>query len=285
MNCKKRLSTLTIFACLIVGLLSLKATGQDTASKKDAPATKQAGIAQAGAQDDEVEQFESFDDFKKSRVTSMRAYSARYRAAKTAEEKRAVFETKPDTTPYLDQLEGFIREGSAEEAEKVAKWWMHGARGERDADRIIDALIEVHIDAEFLTGFVPRLNYSLSAEKAEAIHRTVLEKNSHDSVKASATYYLQVLLSKKAETLEGEKAKAVLAEIDSLQNSIKNEYPEMVDVFGTPFVKLVEGNIFARSLEVGKTAPDMIGSDLDGVDFKLSDYKGKVTVVDFWGVW
>ena len=36
---------------------------------------------------------------------------------------------------------------------------------------------------------------------------------------------------------------------------------------------------------VGCTAPDIEGVDLDGVAFKLSDYKGKVLFVDFWGDW
>jgi len=36
---------------------------------------------------------------------------------------------------------------------------------------------------------------------------------------------------------------------------------------------------------VGCTAPDISGIDLDGVAFKLSDYKGKVIFLDFWGDW
>jgi hypothetical protein len=35
----------------------------------------------------------------------------------------------------------------------------------------------------------------------------------------------------------------------------------------------------------GMTAPDIAGHDLDGVAFKLSDYKGKVIFLDFWGDW
>jgi cytochrome oxidase Cu insertion factor (SCO1/SenC/PrrC family) len=38
-------------------------------------------------------------------------------------------------------------------------------------------------------------------------------------------------------------------------------------------------------LEVGNLAPDIEGQDLDGVSFKLSDYRGKVVVLDFWGDW
>ena len=38
-------------------------------------------------------------------------------------------------------------------------------------------------------------------------------------------------------------------------------------------------------LTIGKTAPDIVGSDLDGVPFKLSDYRGKVVLLVFSGEW
>ncbi|MGY8655503.1 MAG: peroxiredoxin family protein [Verrucomicrobiia bacterium] len=37
-----------------------------------------------------------------------------------------------------------------------------------------------------------------------------------------------------------------------------------------------------RRLSVSKTAPEMAGKDQDGVDFKLSDYRGKVVLLYFW---
>lgn len=39
------------------------------------------------------------------------------------------------------------------------------------------------------------------------------------------------------------------------------------------------------SLTIGKTAPDIAGGDLDGVRFKLSDYRGKVVLLVFSGEW
>ena len=33
---------------------------------------------------------------------------------------------------------------------------------------------------------------------------------------------------------------------------------------------------------VGKAAPEVKGTDQDGKHFKLSDYKGKVVLLDFW---
>jgi hypothetical protein len=44
---------------------------------------------------------------------------------------------------------------------------------------------------------------------------------------------------------------------------------------GAPPVGLNEGN----------TAPEIVGEDQDGKTFKLSDYRGKVVLLDFWGNW
>ncbi len=40
-----------------------------------------------------------------------------------------------------------------------------------------------------------------------------------------------------------------------------------------------------KHLTVGKTAMEIEGEDTDGKTFKLSDYRGKVVVLDFWGHW
>jgi len=49
---------------------------------------------------------------------------------------------------------------------------------------------------------------------------------------------------------------------------------------------IAEGAMFeVQRLQIGMVAPDIEGADLQGVDFKLSDYLGKVVVLDFWGNW
>jgi len=40
-----------------------------------------------------------------------------------------------------------------------------------------------------------------------------------------------------------------------------------------------------KHLTVGRPAMEIEGEDLDGKRFKLSDYRGKVVVLDFWGNW
>lgn len=38
-------------------------------------------------------------------------------------------------------------------------------------------------------------------------------------------------------------------------------------------------------LTSGSLIPEITGADLEGTDFKLSDYQGKVIMLDFWGDW
>ena len=40
-----------------------------------------------------------------------------------------------------------------------------------------------------------------------------------------------------------------------------------------------------RELGIGQSAPEIAGADLTGIPFKLSDYRGKVVLLDFWGYW
>ncbi len=47
-----------------------------------------------------------------------------------------------------------------------------------------------------------------------------------------------------------------------------------------------KSNLFElRNLSIGKTAPEIDGEDIDGNPMKLTDYRGKVVVLDFWGDW
>jgi len=41
----------------------------------------------------------------------------------------------------------------------------------------------------------------------------------------------------------------------------------------------------AAMLVAGKAAPDITAKDTDGEVFNLSDYRGKVVMLDFWGNW
>jgi AhpC/TSA family len=53
-----------------------------------------------------------------------------------------------------------------------------------------------------------------------------------------------------------------------------------------PLMNRARGELFElRHLFIGHGAPEITGEDIDGKKFKLSDYRGKVVMLDFWGHW
>ncbi len=55
---------------------------------------------------------------------------------------------------------------------------------------------------------------------------------------------------------------------------------------GRKLADLAQAKLFRlRSLSPGQIAPEIVGEDIDGRPMKLSDYRGKVVVLVFWGTW
>jgi peroxiredoxin len=59
---------------------------------------------------------------------------------------------------------------------------------------------------------------------------------------------------------------------------LKGKHPAEAALFTT-----VQELVLTRT--IGKLAPDIVGEDYDGVEFRLSDYRGKVVVLVFSGEW
>lgn len=73
-------------------------------------------------------------------------------------------------------------------------------------------------------------------------------------------------------------------EIDSTLENLVANYSEVKSGKQT-FGQLASKKLQLRNIQIGKVAPDIEGVDLDDVSFKLSEYRGKVVVIDFWGDW
>ncbi len=76
------------------------------------------------------------------------------------------------------------------------------------------------------------------------------------------------------------------AESIRLYQQLRDRYGSMKAVQDIDYGTLATSAIFAiEHLSVGKPAPDIIGEDMDGAGLKLSDYRGKVVLLSFWGEW
>ncbi|MBL8901438.1 MAG: redoxin domain-containing protein [Planctomycetes bacterium] len=120
---------------------------------------------------------------------------------------------------------------------------------------------------------VGRMGRTLGGEKVRSMLTSVIEKNPNEAIVMEARF------ARASTVLGDEEASAEAREM------AKADF-EAVKASKSPLAARAEGQIFIlENLQIGMTAPDIEANDLDGVAFKLSDYRGKVVVLDFWGDW
>jgi hypothetical protein len=168
-------------------------------------------------------------------------------------------------------------------AEKALIWVVQSAGHTPDGANAVDVLLKDHIKSKDLGVVCQSLEYSLGGN-GEKLLRDVLEKSPHKDVRGQACFSLARLLKNKSERLPPHDEKAA-KEAESLFLLVTEKYGDMKHWRGT-LGKAAESELFEiRNLAIGKVAPDIEGQDVDGKKFKLSDYQGKVVVLDFWGNW
>jgi peroxiredoxin len=118
-------------------------------------------------------------------------------------------------------------------------------------------------------------------KEAEEFLRAVLEKNPHRDVQGLACLALATHLKKQSRN------DANLArEAEQLLQRAADRYADVKTTFRGTVGERAKCELFEmRSLVIGKVAPDIEGEDQDGKAFKLSDYRGRVVLLNFWGSW
>jgi hypothetical protein len=67
---------------------------------------------------------------------------------------------------------------------------------------------------------------------------------------------------------------------------VQKEFADLTPKGGESYAKQAEKLLFAlENLAIGAPCPDFTAVDAEGISFKLSDYRGKVVLIDFWGFW
>src|SRR5262249_23526163 len=147
-----------------------------------------------------------------------------------------------------------------------------------DGAKAVDLLLRDHIQSKDLGVVCQSLEYSRGGN-GEKLLRDVLEKSPHKDVRGQACFSLARLLKNKSEQSADEK---MAKEAENLLVLVTEKYKDVKYGRGT-LGKAAESELFEiRNLAIGKVAPDIEGEDVDGKKFKLSDYQGKVVVLDFW---
>ena len=292
MSCKPRLFYLSIIALTLIGLTN-EVFAQDSQPAKDKPAaerqTPEAATSKepsAKAEADESDHSgmtlnELTRDFKRG----YRDYLKKYRSASAAE-KRKIAGTNPKAEVYRARLIELINEDPGSQAGIDAiDWWLQRGGRTKSTDVILDLVVKNYAELEAIKKYMPYFAWKLPPDEAEKHLRLLLEVNPFDEVKANASYELYTVLQKRLEEVDGDAAETVKAEMKALRDSVFDSYADIADVNGSMLVDRLTAVEFAEELKVGKPIPDIVGTDLEGDDFKLSDYEGKVRVLVFWGHW
>jgi thiol-disulfide isomerase/thioredoxin len=119
---------------------------------------------------------------------------------------------------------------------------------------------------------------------AESILRSIADHKDSDAAgKAQATFAIAKRTKAKADAPDQKPADAdkLRAEAEASLDKVVKDFADQKDVVEEAKSELFE----LRHLQVGKEAPEIAGEDGDGKPMKLSDFRGKVVVVDFWASW
>lgn len=196
-------------------------------------------------------------------------------------------ESLPDSayTPPLGDVVAKFKEAATtfagkEDAVQFLVWisQMGGRIDEQAGKDAMRTLLTDHTKSEGLeeiAGMFGYLNMYFDDETVKEMLAKVERENSSATVRGWAAFarIAPILESSKYDSEEFKTAKAEITRmIDGVKDRrLRSEVESKINL--------------AEKFGIGMVAPDIEGVDLDGVAFKLSDYKGKILFVDFWGDW
>jgi S1-C subfamily serine protease/peroxiredoxin len=148
-----------------------------------------------------------------------------------------------------------------------------------------DLLLQDHLDDHELSK-VALLMPAVPQSGSKGFLRSLIQKTPHRETRAYACLALAKTLQHEAdEKPESSASPATHQEIVGLLNRVTDEFSD-VTLDGHPLSEVVKPLLFAKErLAIGKKAIEIVGPDGEGNEFKLSDYKGKVVLLTFWGDW
>lgn len=216
---------------------------------------------------------------------SVRANTQKLIAATTEEEKNKYRASIPSAGPYAAKMMKLVQSNLDQpDVVKGVNWLVTGAAGFPEGQEALKMLGSTFADRAGIAEAVKQLEYH--GLPAEPVLKAVIEKNTHRDEKAAALYALGAIHFKNFDA-SADRASAEASKEKAVE-CFKQLYADYEDVTIQGF-KLSDfaAKMFFEmtSLQVGCEAPEIEGKDADGVNFKLSDYRGKYVIVIFWGGW
>jgi hypothetical protein len=217
--------------------------------------------------------------------TAQEEWMKALRAAKTEEEGQKIWEAQPGKE-FLPRFEAVAVEAKGT-AVACAAWCevfdvAARTQAKPQARRAVDTILAEHLTSPELVPFVQSLgemSWILGAAETGAALWKLVEGSPHRTVQAPALFgYGTAMLDSTDPALEA-RARASL-------ERVQKDFADVKSKRGPSYADRAKGFLFELDhLQIGMLAPDFEALDENGQKFKVSDYRGKVVVLDFWGYW
>jgi hypothetical protein len=250
-------------------------------------------------------------EYKKSMDDFLKAYQE----AKPADQEKVRQEKAPNADKFAERFLALAQKHPKDPAAVDALGWVlsnthYLVRG-GPHDKARQLLKREHLTSDRLGPLCESLSAAFDKGSRETL-QAILDKSPHANVKAAACMAVATNLQSQArvakqfkerpdlvkpyESFLGKETSADIQKkgeeglnkeaVKYLERVVK-DFPAAKDAKGKPLAKEAQNKLDAilHPIEVGKAAPEIEGEDTDGKAFKLSDYKGKVVLLDFWGNW
>ena len=188
-------------------------------------------------------------------------------------------------------------------------WILTKRRSQPEAKRALELLGKHHLKSPALESAC-RSIARVPATEAETLLRRALGKSPHTAVRGQACYYLAYLLERQSSVVDQLTANPDLTErvlqyygkeygkhlmtlshaklngkLEKVYAMIAKSYAD-VEVGAEKIGDFALAALFRiRKLSRGRMAAEITGEDIFDQEMKLSDYRGKVVMLTFWGHW
>jgi hypothetical protein len=212
-------------------------------------------------------------------------FKVEWRKEMSDEERQALYAKRPGLE-FVPEFEALAVEAKGTDVAAEARLTAFGIQcnfqQKTEAGATLEKLLDESIGSKALSELPPQMQGYRQMAGKERVTNTlemVLQKTPHDVVKASCLLTLgEMFCASNASETQMAKGRKYFERLIA-------EYPTAKGKYGV-YKEAAEGFLFALdNLQIGKQAPDFEVTDENGTKFKLSDYRGKVVVIDFWGMW
>jgi thiol-disulfide isomerase/thioredoxin len=210
-------------------------------------------------------------------LTLRKEYIAAIKGAEGNDEKKNKI-----AADYAPKFFGLATKHAKDEgAADALLWILINAPQSSELPRAVKLLEKEYLQSSRLKPKLQAAHFPEAAE-TERFLRSVMEKNTDNDTQGLACFALAQMLKDKA----GDDNQKLRNDAMGLFDLCVTKYADCPLLNKATVGQRARPLLFEmRNLAIGKVVPDIVGEDLDGNKLKLSDYRGRVVMLDFWATW